>query len=88
MVKKMNKKEFIDRLVKETNKDINECIIICDCLENHFFIGKNNKEKIVLELMEKLNLNSEEANEIYEISSNIFVSEIKDKIRHPFKSKD
>ena len=88
MVKKMNKQEFINEVFKETNRSIDECTIIVDCFDNHLFVGKNNKEKIMLELMERLNLNSEDANEIYEVTSRIIVSEIKDKIRHPFESKD
>ena len=88
MVKKMNKSQFIEELVKQTKRDERDCIIISDCLEKHFFIGKKNKEKTVELLMEKLEVSNEEANEIYEISSNIIASAIKESLKHPFRSKD
>ena len=84
----MNKKEFIEELKKQTGLSEEKCIIINDVLENNFLIGKKNKDKIIIELKDKLQINEEEANEIYNTTSQIFASEIKEKIKHPFKSKD
>ena len=84
----MNKKEFIEELKKQTGLSEEKCIIINDVLENNFLIGKKNKDKIIIELKDKLKINEEEADKIYNITSEIFVSEIKEKIKHPFKNKD
>ncbi len=88
MVKKMNKSEFIEELEKKTGFDKEYCIKINDALEENFLIGKKNKQKIIASLIEKLNIDEEKANELYEISSSIIVNGIKDRIKHPFKSKD
>lgn len=88
MVKKMNKSEFIEELENKTGFDKEYCIKINDALEENFLIGKKNKQKIIASLIEKLNIDEEKANELYEISSSIIVNGIKDRIKHPFKSKD
>ena len=84
----MNKQGFIKELVKQTNMSENECILINECLEENFLIGKKNKEKTINLLIEKLNINEEKANEIYNIASSIIATSIKDKIKHPFKGND
>jgi predicted metal-binding transcription factor (methanogenesis marker protein 9) len=84
----MNKQGFISELVKQTNLSENECIILNDCLEENFLIGKKNKEKTIKLLMDKLNVDEEKANKLYETSSSIIAKNIKDKIIHPFKSQD
>ena len=88
MVMKMNKKEFIKNLSQELNYSNDKCIIINQILENNFFISKKNKDKIVEELNIKLNINSKEATHVYNTSIKIINDEIKNKLRHPFKSKD
>lgn len=88
MVMKMNKTKFIEELSKKTNLDEEKCIIINDILEDNFLIGKNNKEKIVNSLREKLNIERIEAEKLYETAADIISNEIKYKIRHPFKSQD
>ena len=84
----MNKQGFIKELIKQTNLSENECIIINDCLEENFIIGKKNKEKTINLLIERLNIDEEKANEIYNTASSIMANAIKDKIKHPFKSQD
>lgn len=88
MVKKMNKRGFIKELIKETKLPEEKCIIINDCMEEYFIIGRTNKEKTISLLMEKLNYDYEKADEIYNIASKIISTSIKDKIIHPFKSQD
>ena len=82
-----NKTEFICELKKQTNYSNEQCIRIINVLENNFLIGRNNKIKIINDLIENLNFSAEEANNVYNISSNIIVSEVKRKIFHPFKRK-
>ena len=84
MVKKMNKQEFVKTLQEETNYSNEKCILINDILENSSLFGKNNKEKIITELINN-SFSKEEAENIYNITSNIIKSEIKNKIKHPFK---
>ena len=83
----MNKKEFIKELQKELNCDENKAIIINNILEDNFFLSKKNKEKIINDLMKSLNTNEEEATSIYEEAIYIIKTSIKEKIKHPFKSK-
>lgn len=85
MVYLMNKKELINTLSKELNYEENKCKIICDILENINFFNKKNKEKIIEELINKLNINNIEANKIYNISLKIIKKEIKMRIINPFK---
>ncbi len=88
MVKKMNKKEFVNALAKELSLKEDKCYLISEILENNFFISKKSKDNIINELIEKLEINSEEANNIYNVAIKIINDEIKNKLKHPFKSKD
>ena len=80
----MNKKEVIKKLGEVTNLSEEKCIIINDILEEHFIIGKNNKEKIISDISEKLETTIEESENIYESAMSIIGSGIKDKLKHPF----
>ena len=80
----MNKKEVIKKLGEVTNLSEEKCIIINDILEEHFIIGKNNKEKIISDISEKLETTREESENIYELAMSIIWSGIKDKLKHPF----
>ena len=84
----MNKTNFIDTLKNKTDLTENDSIIVNEVLENHFLIGKNNKEKIIDDLIDKLNINEIKANEIYNTSMTIIKEELKYKLKHPFKSQD
>ena len=80
----MNKKKVIKKLGEVTNLSEEKCIIINDILEEHFIIGKNNKEKIISDISEKLETTREESENIYELAMSIIGSGIKDKLKHPF----
>lgn len=84
----MNKTDFINELQKRTNFNKEHCTIINDVLENNFIFGKKNKGMIIEELKIKLNIDETSADEIYNISMNIINSTVKNKIIHPFRSKD
>ena len=88
MVKKMNKTGFIEKLKKELNIDEPKANIINNIIETKNIFGKKNKEKIITDFIEQLNINKEEAEKIYETSMNIITTAIKEKIKHPFKSID
>lgn len=84
----MNKEKFIKELEKVTCLDNNKCTIINNILEDHFLLGKNNKEKIISDIMTELQMTIEKAEEIYESAMSIVGNGIKDKLKHPFKSQN
>ena len=84
MVMKMNKQGFIEEIGRQTGYDRGKCIIISDSLEDNFLFGNNNRLKTIDALMRNLNCDEEEANHIYDITSSIIVSAIKNRIKHPF----
>ena len=88
MVIQMNKKGFILKLREKLNYDEEKCIKINEILEDTFLIGKKSKEKMIERFIEEINVDEEEANNIYETAMNIIGSGIKDKIKHPFKDLD
>lgn len=85
MVMRMNKTEFIKELSNKTGYNEEKCLQINNIIEDTFLIGKKNKEKMINDFKNKLNINEEEANKIYETVMNIISSEIKNKLKHPFK---
>ena len=82
----MNKTGFIKELENKLNYDNNKCTIINSVLEDNFIFGKKNKIKIINGFMEKLNIEEEEANNIYNVCNEIMTTQIKNKIKHPFRS--
>ena len=81
----MNKKGFIEKLKCTLEIDETKAIIINNILENHLIIGKNNKEKIINDLINELKIDLEKAESIYEKVMNLITTTIKNKIKHPFK---
>lgn len=84
----MNKKDFIEKLSKKTNYDEEKCNLINSIIEDTFIVGKKSKEKMIAEFKEKLKIEEQEANKIYEIVMQIIGTGIKDKLKHPFKNQD
>lgn len=84
----MNEEKFMKELENVTGLDTNQCTIINSILENHFLLGKNNKEKIINDVMLQLQMTKKEAEEIYEAAMSIIGTGIKDKLKHPFKSQE
>ena len=81
----MNKERFIEELSKQTNLTKADCSRINEILEAHFIIGRNNKFKILDEIREKLNVDPDLAETIYNKASEIFKKNLKQRIKHPFK---
>lgn len=82
----MNKIGFIKELSKQTGYDEQKCILINDIIENYFIFGRKNKDKIIKELQVRATLNEDDAENIYDICVKIIAKEIKNKLKHPFKS--
>lgn len=88
MVMKMNKTKFVMELSNQLSYSNDKCMIINDILENNFFISKKNKDNIVGKFIDKLSISKEEAMKIYDVAIGIIESEIKNKVKHPFKNHD
>lgn len=88
MVMEMNKNEFIKELSKQTGYNDEKCEVINSIIEDTFIIGKKNKERMIEKFEGKLNCSNEDANKIYETAMNILGTEIKEKLKHPFKNQD
>ena len=84
----MDKEKFVNVLSEKLNCDVEYAGKISDLLEDNFLIGKKNKEKTIKHFMEELNISEEEADNIYNVSSSIIATEIKNKIKHPFRDLD
>lgn len=65
-----------EKLKKLTNRSDEEIVIIDEILNNHFVIGKNNKEKIIIDLKEKLKITDDEADNLYNQCSEIIIKGI------------
>ena len=81
----MNKTELIKKLAEELNLDEEKARLIESVISDHFIIGKENREKIIKDLIEKVGVSEEVADQIYNKFSEIAATSIKDKILHPFK---
>ena len=82
----MNKIGFIKSLQEKTNLSSDKCILVNDVLENHFLIGKKNKDRMKEDLKKQLKIGEQEAEELYIISMDILKDSLKEKLKHPFGS--
>lgn len=83
----MNKTRFIKELSKETGYDKEKCILINNIIENYFIFGRENKDKIIKDLQVKASLNEDDSENVYDIAIKIITGEIKNKLKHPFRSR-
>ena len=81
----MNKSGFIKEIAQKLQCDEERSIAIESIVGDHFIIGKNNKEKVIIDLMEKLGMDREEADKTYNTVSEIIANALKDRIIHPFR---
>jgi hypothetical protein len=72
----MKMKDIKEKLKELTQRSEDEVIVIDEILNSHFIIGKNNKEKIIADFKEKLSINDDEANYLYNKCSEIIVKGI------------
>jgi hypothetical protein len=84
----MKKNDIKKELKAKLKLDDNTITIINDVFENHFIIGKNNKIKIINDLKDRLNIDDLKADNIYNTFMNIIGNGFKEKLKHPFKSKE
>ena len=84
----MNKQDFINALKEKLNLDEEKCTMINSIIEDNFIIGKIGKEKIIAQLVEKLKISEEEADNIYNKAMEIIKSGITSALKNQFGSKD
>lgn len=84
----MNKTEFIKELGARTGLSADKCELVNSIIEDTFIIGKNNKNKLLDKLKSALNLDEKGAEGLYEKIMEIVGKEVKNKLKHPFKSLD
>ncbi len=65
-----------EKLKELTNRSDDEINIIDEILNSNFIVGRNNKERIIADFKEKLNLNNEDADNLYNQCSEIIVKGI------------
>ena len=81
----MDKEKFIEELSSRIGLDKEKCTVINSIIEDTFLIGKKSKEKMVDAFKEKLNIEPDKAEKIYEEAMSIITTNMKDKLKHPFK---
>lgn len=82
----MNKDKLIKELENATGLDHEKCVMINHILESYWIVGKKNKEKMIFDIAEQLSLTDSQADKIYELAMSIIGTELKDKLRHSFRS--
>ena len=83
-----NKRALLVDLKERLGCSEEECLIINDIIEDTFIFGKKNKLKMINAFIERLHVDGDRAEEIYNTFMDIFKTRIKYKLRHPFKSID
>lgn len=81
----MNKSEFVQKLSVDAKITEDDALKVNNILEENFFFSKKNKDKIVSLISDSLAISSEKAEDIYNKSMNIINTNIKNKIKHPFR---
>ena len=69
-------KEITTKLMEVTGRSAEECEKINEVLNSHFLIGHNQKDKIVNDFCEKLSLDHQEADELYNQCAEVIVKGI------------
>ena len=88
MVMKMNKTKFLKVLSEKTGLNMEDTLLVSNVLDDNFFLSKSNKDKTINAIMNSLNIDLDRATSIYEIVIDIVKTEIKNKLKHPFKKQD
>ena len=83
---KNNKRALLVELKERLGCSEEECLIINDTVEETSLFGKKNKAKMINGFMDRLHVDGNRAEEIYETFMDIFKRRLKFKIFHPFKS--
>lgn len=80
----MNKEQFINALMEKTHYSYEKCVLINDVLETKSCFRKKHQPIIVDMFKKSLEIDEEEAVNIFATSKDILSSELKHRICHPF----
>lgn len=73
----MKNREYVkNKLIEKTNMSKENCEKICDILDNHFIVGRNNKEKIKKDFIENFKIDETEADKLYNICMEVIMKNI------------
>ncbi len=75
MVMKMNN-NILDKLKEKTSYSKEQCNILKNILEKHKIVGRKNKDKIIQDFMQELQIDRNEADELYNNCMEIRLKEI------------
>ena len=81
----MNNAKFNEILTEQTNYTNEQISIIDEIIGEHFIVGRKNKDLMIKDFVEKLNIDEIEANTLYNTCMGIIMNSLKEKIKHPFK---
>lgn len=76
MEMKMSRECFVEKLQEKNGRTEEECGIIKDILDSHGVIGRKNKEKIIADFIERINLNEKDADKLYNDCMEIIMKNI------------
>ncbi len=83
---KKNKSWFLKELQNRLKYSKEECEKIATILETSFILTKNGLEEARKKIERTLSLTEDESKEVIYVCDMILKSEIKNKMRHPFKN--
>lgn len=81
----MNAEDFIAQLSQEAGLDINQATNVNGILESTFLAGNKNKEMITKLISEKLGVDDQKANMIYDVAVGILATGVLSKVKGIFK---
>ena len=84
----MTKTTFINELANRTGITQEQASTVNKIFESNFIFKKNNSQKIIAEIGEKLGFDEAKSKEIYDEGYDFIGDSIVNKIKHPFGSQD
>lgn len=81
----MNNKQVMKKVNDKLKLDYKSLLIFSKIVNDIPVIGKKNKEKMIEEFIEQLNVDETMAEHYYEVFSEVITTAIKNKLKHPFK---
>lgn len=81
----MNSEDFISELIAQTGLTEEQCTIASEIFEKTILAGNKNKELIITQLTEKLNINKSQAEMTYNTAIGLLANDAVDKIKSLFK---
>ena len=81
----MNNKQIMEKVNDTLRLDDKSLLIFSNIVNDIPIVGKSNREKIIKEFIEQLNVDEITAEHYYDVFSEVITTAIKDKLKHPFR---